>query len=112
MTLYNAHIHLDLRPVQPIAVENGSFADWVVQVVRFRQSGDFQPEAAIREGLAESARAGVGHIADIYQPGVPFEAYLPRARAGGVSPPRISHHRAYEGEEFSGGLHPPLLRLY
>jgi len=86
MPLYNAHAHLDLRPSRPIGQidKNTSIAAWTAEVVRFRQSDAYQPETAIRAGLAESARAGVGEIADIYQFGVPFTAYLepgfPRCR--------------------------------
>jgi len=63
-TLVNAHTHLDLTPIGPQPYQ-GSFTDWIREVLRLRPA---EPKAiidAVRQGMRLSKAAGVGHIGDI-----------------------------------------------
>jgi aminodeoxyfutalosine deaminase len=62
--LVNAHAHLDLTPIGPLAY-SGDFTDWLRDVLKLRPT---EPKAiidAVRQGLLLSREAGVGHLGDI-----------------------------------------------
>lgn len=62
--LVNAHAHLDLSRLGPQPMR-GSFTDWVAMVIERRPSSPEAIAAAVRHGLVESRRSGVGWLADI-----------------------------------------------
>lgn len=62
--MVNAHAHLDLTALgrRPMT---GDFIDWVDMVMRERPQSSEAIRAAVRDGLTQSAQAGVGWIGDI-----------------------------------------------
>lgn len=60
----NAHAHLDLADVEPFEYQ-GSFLDWVGQVIARRPQDPVAISRAVHRGLRESIRDGVGWIGDI-----------------------------------------------
>lgn len=72
--LVNAHTHLDLTGMRGLAPPSPDFVGWLRQVVAHRRDRSTEqiPED-IREGLAESIRAGVTLLGDISHDGSSWE---------------------------------------
>ncbi len=91
--LVNAHTHLELsHHQQPLGHFRQPFPEWIAEVVAWRrkQFSDFTVEelqqqrtAAIAQGLAESAAAGVVLVGDIASGSWPAEPYA-QAKVSGV----------------------------
>ena len=70
--LINAHTHLELSSVPaPLGRARQSLPDWLATVLQQRANGDYDREAAVQAGLAESLRYGVTGLADIVQEAAP-----------------------------------------
>jgi aminodeoxyfutalosine deaminase len=80
--LVNAHTHLEFSHLRhPLGDPGIPFTDWIRKIIRYRQSqnapsvesGELTKRSAIRRGMAESYRAGVGCIGEIVT--LPFSRY-------------------------------------
>jgi len=64
--LVNAHTHLEFSGLaRPLGTAGMSFAAWVREVIAYRRTSEFDPQAATAAGLRESARFGVTTLGDI-----------------------------------------------
>ena len=62
----NAHAHLEFSLLrQPLGEAGLPFADWILEVLEYRRSLEFDPAAAALAGLKESVEHGVTTIGDI-----------------------------------------------
>ena len=64
----NAHAHLELSGFAEPIPWNGSFPDWIFEVMKYRFSSDYSLESAIGIGEKELHDSGTGVIYDIIQP--------------------------------------------
>ena len=62
--LVNAHVHLDLTGIEPVAF-NGNIQDWLQHVMDNRPSEVGPITRAVHRGMRLSAEAGVGYVGDI-----------------------------------------------
>lgn len=83
--LVNAHCHLDLSHIDPVACD-GSFVDWAEALRRRRATGEAEIAASVRKGIALSRAGGVALVGDIAGVGsrIPLRE-LRRAGLPGVS---------------------------
>ena len=81
--LINAHTHLEFSNLaEPLGEPGVPLADWVGEVVRFRQSDRYAPGQAVRLGLQECLASGttaLGEIAQVGWQAGPFETGMPDA---------------------------------
>lgn len=67
--LVNAHAHLEFSDLaDPLGKPGMPLAEWIGEVVRFRQEERHAPQQAIRAGLAQSLDGGTTALAEIAQP--------------------------------------------
>ena len=90
--LVNAHTHLEFSDcARPIGTRGIELADWIGQVIAARgHADDAARAAAILDGLAESARNGVGLIGDIATPPCRYDTAMAARRASGFCPRVVS----------------------
>ncbi|MHB8900316.1 MAG: amidohydrolase family protein, partial [Thermoguttaceae bacterium] len=68
--LVNAHTHLELSGIPaPLGRPGIPFVEWIDLVIGHRRGDAYRPPDAVRQGLAQCARAGVAAVGDILQPG-------------------------------------------
>ncbi|MDR1958867.1 MAG: amidohydrolase family protein [Planctomycetaceae bacterium] len=84
----NAHCHLELSGFSEPVRWNGSFPDWIAEVLRHRNQPDYSVETAVRRGEAELLQTGTVAAADIVQTDLP--AAIPAAN------PRLTTRRFLE----------------
>jgi aminodeoxyfutalosine deaminase len=76
--LVNAHTHLELSGVEhPLGSPGVGMADWIGEVLRFRQSHLYDPVKAVEYGIEQSVQSGTGLIADITRADWPVDFFEP-----------------------------------
>ena len=72
--LINAHTHLELTNFHNRINYNGSFTDWIVQIIETKkQWTEREYKLSIREGITKSLKAGTTTVADITRNGFALE---------------------------------------
>ena len=98
--LVNAHTHLEFSRLQVPIPTTGRFTDWIRSVVAYRRGSPNEIPQAIREGIAESHRAGTTLLGDIATVGWSLSDYQAADCSGvifqellGLSPQRVAQQQ-------------------
>lgn len=89
--LINAHTHLDLSGWSRSFSAQPKLWEWIPEVVRFRRSGHYRPEKAIKDGMWAALAGGAVALVDVIPPDWLTWELLSRA----------------EGKSASNGAHAP-----